>query len=115
MLTIVHALLADPAATYCDPGPDYHDQRTHTRRQARNHIRSLERLGYQVTIQAIHPAPANYSQPADPHTQVRRRYASPAAAARPAEVLFSDQPERGGFTGVHGRSRRSSGSTRVLR
>jgi hypothetical protein len=27
----------------------------HTRRQARNHIRSLERLGYKVTIQAIHP------------------------------------------------------------
>jgi hypothetical protein len=25
----------------------------HTRRQARNHIKSLERLGYQVTIQAI--------------------------------------------------------------
>ena len=24
----------------------------HTRRQARNHVRSLERLGYKVTIQA---------------------------------------------------------------
>jgi hypothetical protein len=24
----------------------------HARRQARNHVRSLERLGYQVTIQA---------------------------------------------------------------
>jgi transposase len=55
MLTIVHALLADPAATYCDLGPGYHEQRTHTHRQARNHIRSLERLGYQVTIQAINP------------------------------------------------------------
>jgi transposase len=55
MLTIVHALLADPAATYCDLGPDYYEQRMHTRRQARNHIRSLERLGYRVSIQAIHP------------------------------------------------------------
>jgi transposase len=55
MLTIVHALLADPAATYCDLGPGYYEQRMHTRRQARNHIRSLERLGYKVTIQAIHP------------------------------------------------------------
>jgi hypothetical protein len=27
----------------------------HTRRQARNHIRSRERLGYKVTIQAIDP------------------------------------------------------------
>jgi hypothetical protein len=27
----------------------------HTRRQARNHIRSLERLGCKVTIQAVHP------------------------------------------------------------
>jgi hypothetical protein len=25
------------------------------RRQARNHVRSLERLGYQVTIQVINP------------------------------------------------------------
>jgi hypothetical protein len=25
----------------------------HVRRQARNHVRSLERLGYQVTIQAL--------------------------------------------------------------
>ena len=27
----------------------------HTRRQARKHVRSLERLGYKVTIQAINP------------------------------------------------------------
>ena len=55
MLTIVHALLADPGASYHDLGPGYYEQRMHTRRQARNHIRSLERLGYQVTIQAINP------------------------------------------------------------
>jgi len=55
MLTIVHALLADPGASYHDLGPDYYEQRMHTRRQARNHIRSRERLGYKVTIQAIHP------------------------------------------------------------
>jgi transposase len=55
MLTIVHALLANPDASYHDLGPSYYEQRMHTRRQARNHIRNLERLGYQVTIQAIHP------------------------------------------------------------
>jgi transposase len=55
MLTSVHALLSDPGACYQDLGPDYYEQRMHTRRQARNHIKSLERLGYKVTIQAINP------------------------------------------------------------
>ena len=55
MLTIIHALLSDPAAVYTDPGAGYYEQRMHARRQARNHVKSLERLGYKVTIQAIHP------------------------------------------------------------
>ena len=54
-LTIVHALLSDPDACYHDLGTDYYEQRMHTRRQARKHVRSLERLGYKVTIQAINP------------------------------------------------------------
>ncbi len=57
MLTVIHALLADPAARYQDLGPDYYEQRMHVRRQARNHVKSLERHGYQVTIQAITPDP----------------------------------------------------------
>jgi transposase len=55
MLTIVHALLSDPDARYTDLGADYYEQRMHARRQARNHVRSLERLGYKVTIQATNP------------------------------------------------------------
>ena len=55
MLTIVHALLADPEASYTDLGADYYEQRMHARRQARSHVKSLERLGYQVTIQALNP------------------------------------------------------------
>jgi transposase len=55
MLTIVHALLADPDATYQDLGADYYEHRMHARHQARNHVKSLERLGYKVTIQAISP------------------------------------------------------------
>jgi len=55
MLTIIHALLADPEARYTDLGPDHHDQRMQARRQARNHVKSLERLGYKVTIHTINP------------------------------------------------------------
>ena len=55
VLTIVHALLSDPDACYQDLGADYYQQRMHTRRQARNHVKTLERLGYKVTIQAINP------------------------------------------------------------
>jgi len=55
VLTIIHALLSDPAARYTDLGADHYEQRTHVRRQDRNHVRSLERLGYKVAIQAINP------------------------------------------------------------
>src|SRR5215471_17969937 len=55
MLTIIHTLLSDPQATYTDLGAGYYEQRMHIRRQARNHVNSLERLGYKVTIQAINP------------------------------------------------------------
>ena len=64
MLTIVHALLADPEASYQDLGADYHEQRMHTRRQARNHVRSLERLGFKVTIQALNPGTGELLAPA---------------------------------------------------
>jgi transposase len=55
MLVIIHALLSDPAGSYHDLGADYYQQRMHARRQARNHVKSLERLGYKVTIQAPSP------------------------------------------------------------
>ena len=57
VLTIMHVLLADPSARYTDLGADYYEQRMHVRRQARNHVRSLERLGYKVTIQATATGP----------------------------------------------------------
>jgi transposase len=55
LITIYHALLSDPGATCTDLGADYYEQRMHVRRQARNHVRTLERLGYKVTIQPINP------------------------------------------------------------
>ncbi len=54
-LVIARALLSDPEAEYCELGPGYYDQRASTGRQARGHIRSLERLGYKVTIEPVDP------------------------------------------------------------
>jgi transposase len=54
MLTIIWHLLADPAAAYHDLGPDYHERRNPAR-QARTHLRSLQRLGYHVTLTTINP------------------------------------------------------------
>jgi transposase len=56
MLTIAWHLLSDPEATCTDLGADYYEQRMHARRQARNHVKSLERLGCKVTIEAINTA-----------------------------------------------------------
>jgi transposase len=55
MLTSIHFVLSDPAARYTDLGADYYETRMNTRRQARNHIRGLERLGYEVTIHSFTP------------------------------------------------------------
>jgi transposase len=55
MLTIIHALLSDPNARYQDLGADYYETRMHVRRQTRNHVKSLERLGYKVTIEPLAP------------------------------------------------------------
>jgi transposase len=55
LLTIYYALLSDPAAVYTDLGADYCERRANVRRQARNHVRGLERLGYKVTIEPLDP------------------------------------------------------------
>ena len=52
-LAIAHALLSDPTAEYRELGPGYYDQQAGTRRQARSHVRSLERLGWKVTLEPL--------------------------------------------------------------
>ena len=52
-LVIAHALLSDPAAEYRELGPGYYDQQAGARRQARGHVRSLERLGWKVTLEPL--------------------------------------------------------------
>ncbi len=54
MLTIIYHVLADPGATCTDLGADYYDRRDPARRKA-SAIRSLQRLGYHVTLAAINP------------------------------------------------------------
>jgi transposase len=54
-LCIAHALLSDPEAAYRELGPGYYDEHAGTQRQARGHIRSLERLGYKVTLEPVDP------------------------------------------------------------
>jgi transposase len=63
-IVIAHALLSDPEASYQDLGPGYYEQRAGARRRAAGHVRSLQRLGYNVTIETIDPEPA--SSPANP-------------------------------------------------
>jgi hypothetical protein len=55
LLTIYHALLSDPQAAYTDLGTGSCERRANIRRQARNHLRGLQRLGYKVTIEPINP------------------------------------------------------------
>jgi transposase len=50
ILVIIWHLLSDPAARFCELGPDYHATRINTQRKARGHIRQLEALGYTVTL-----------------------------------------------------------------
>jgi transposase len=51
ILTIVWHLLADPDARFEDLGPDHYDRHVSTTAKKRNHIRGLEALGYNVTLE----------------------------------------------------------------
>jgi len=50
ILIIIWHLLADPAARYTDLGYDHYATAINTEKKARNHIRQLQALGYEVTI-----------------------------------------------------------------
>ena len=50
-MVIIFHLLADPAARFRDLGPDYYDNRISRERKISNHVRQLEALGLNVTIE----------------------------------------------------------------
>lgn len=43
-------MLKDAEARFADLGADYHESKIDKNREARNHLRQLEALGYQVTL-----------------------------------------------------------------
>ncbi|MHB1165035.1 MAG: IS110 family RNA-guided transposase [Candidatus Nanopelagicales bacterium] len=51
MLVITWHLLSDPDAKYTDLGADHYDRGVSTTTRKRNHVRGLEALGYNVTLQ----------------------------------------------------------------
>jgi transposase len=51
VLVIVWHLLSDPEARFYDLGPGFYDTRIGPERKKRHHIRQLEALGYQVTLE----------------------------------------------------------------
>jgi transposase len=59
-LVITHALLSDPDARYEDLGTDYYERWADIRRRVRSHVRSLERLGCKVTVEAPDPGTGEY-------------------------------------------------------
>jgi len=51
VLVIIFHLLADPAARFHDLGPDHYDNRVSRDRKILNHVRQLQALGLNVTIE----------------------------------------------------------------
>ena len=50
ILVIIWHLLADPAARFTDLGPDWHEHKTDRDRKIRAHLRQLQALGLDITI-----------------------------------------------------------------
>lgn len=53
ILVCIWQLLSTEDPVFADLGPDHYDNRGGTQRAVRNHIRGLQALGYQVTLQAV--------------------------------------------------------------
>jgi transposase len=51
VLVIIYCLLADPATRFHDLGPDHYDNRVSRDRKILNHVRQLQALGLNVTIE----------------------------------------------------------------
>jgi transposase len=53
ILTIIWHLLTTPDTDFIDLGPDHYTQARGTQRAIRTHVRQLQALGYQVTLQPV--------------------------------------------------------------
>jgi hypothetical protein len=63
-LAAARALLAGSQAVCLDPGPGYCEQQAGARRRTSGHVRSLERLGWKVTLQPLDPGAGEVITPA---------------------------------------------------
>jgi transposase len=63
-LAAAHALLSGPQAVYLDLGPGYCEQQAGARRRTSGHVRSLERLGWRVTLEPLDPGAGEAITPA---------------------------------------------------
>lgn len=50
---IIWHLLNEENTAFHDLGPDYYDSRVNLNRKMRNHVRTLEHLGYRVTLEPV--------------------------------------------------------------
>ena len=101
-LVITHALLSDPEAVYTDLGTDYYERRQDIRRRSATTSAPSNAMAThspsKPPARTQTPKPCRSPKPANPHTPgSRRRSAAPAAAACPAEGLFSDQDHRSAY------------------
>lgn len=81
ILVIVWHLLADPAPRFCDLGPNYDTNRIDKGRSARNHLRQLRALGFEVTL---NPAADNFQARSSAPTRpaIHRHWSPPSAWLR---------------------------------
>ncbi|HUY47299.1 MAG TPA: hypothetical protein VMV92_16470 [Streptosporangiaceae bacterium] len=94
IITSAWYLMSDPGARYTDLGADYYGLHMNTRRQARSHIRCLERLGNRSPFTHSPRTPANPRPPdLGPEPENPTDADAPlATSTRPAEIPLSDQP-----------------------
>ena len=109
ILVIIWHLLADPAARFTDLGPGYYQARTDTDRKLRNHIRQIQALGFDVTInqgRLTHTAPDQARSPSPGP--------GPLPRAHLRWVIFRSEDARAITGGVdtHSESRRRGAGSR---
>jgi hypothetical protein len=70
----------------------YYEQRMHVRRQARNHVLGLQRLGYKVTLHSPRHRPETRCRPAWSLTAIKQGGGDNASAEPPTSSRLASVP-----------------------